>query len=148
MRSTPQIVRVPITNIFGGGDYTAQIRIGSQQAPANVILDTGSSTLAVKESAYDADKDTQLHPTANVQDVLYGTGGWAGPVVHTEVSLGDETTSVTLKKTHVAITATQQKGNFGMADGILGLAYRGLNRAYNLEPYLKKSKVDPPVTWP
>ncbi len=44
-------IRIPINNVTGGGDYTGQIKIGSQGVVANVILDTGSSTLAVRRSA-------------------------------------------------------------------------------------------------
>ena len=53
-----KILRVPITNIYGGGDYTAQISIGSNAVKANAILDTGSSTLAVVPKAYNVDTDT------------------------------------------------------------------------------------------
>ena len=52
-----KILRVPITNIYGGGDYTAQISIGSNAVKANAILDTGSSTLAVVPKAYNVDTD-------------------------------------------------------------------------------------------
>jgi len=48
--ASPQSLRIPITNVYGGGDYTATLLVGSQKKPANVILDTGSSTLAVSAS--------------------------------------------------------------------------------------------------
>ena len=46
------VIRIPINNVKGGGDYTGEIRVGSQGAVANVILDTGSSTLAVIPRVY------------------------------------------------------------------------------------------------
>jgi hypothetical protein len=73
-----KILRVPTTNIYGGGDYTAQISIGSNAVKANAILDTGSSTLAVVPKAYNVDTDADHERTSLTQDVLYGTGGWAG----------------------------------------------------------------------
>ena len=39
-----KVVRIPITNIFMDADYSGMITVGSQKKPANVILDTGSST--------------------------------------------------------------------------------------------------------
>ena len=71
--------RVPITNTVGGGDYTAQILVGSERTPVNVIVDTGSSTLAIQQTRYKAAHDKALNTTAWAQDVTYGTGGWAGP---------------------------------------------------------------------
>jgi hypothetical protein len=58
------VVRVPITNVYANGDYTAQIKIGSGQETANVILDTGSSTLAVSSAAYDPEQDIDKQITS------------------------------------------------------------------------------------
>jgi len=130
-------VRVPITNVYGGGDYTAQITIGSGQTTANVILDTGSSTLAVIPKTYDVTGDSDAKPTPLAQDVIYGTGGWAGPVVTTTVAMGVEGQSVSLD-TYIAVTVDDERGGFGAADGIMGLAYNVLNNAYDLSAYLKE----------
>ncbi len=146
--ASTKTVKIPITNIFESGDYTAQILVGSANSPANVILDTGSSTLAVKETAYNPQNDNNLKPTSLAQDITYGTGGWAGPVVLTSVTMGVEGNNVTLKQSPLAITADQQQGNFGQADGILGLAYNVLNNGYNLQNYLEQHGVHPPVTYP
>ena len=40
-------IRLAITNVLMDGDYTGTIYVGSQKTPIDVILDTGSSTLAV-----------------------------------------------------------------------------------------------------
>ena len=128
-------IRVPITNVYGGGDYPASIAIGRNGTKANVILDTGSSTLAVLPNVYDVTGDRDAQPTALAQDVIYGTGGWAGPVVKTTVALG---TGVAPLDTYIAVTADDEPGGFGQADGILGLAYNVLNNAYDLSSYLQE----------
>ena len=142
----PTTLRIPITNVYGGGDYTAPITIGSQGAVANVILDTGSSTLAVVPGAYDPSADSSAQPTALAQDVIYGTGGWTGPVITTSVSMGTGSQSVSAD-VNMAITDEQEAGNFGSADGILGLAFNSLNQAYNLQAYLTQQGINP-VTYP
>ncbi|HTW55294.1 MAG TPA: pepsin-like aspartic protease [Thermoplasmata archaeon] len=141
-------VRVPITNVYGAGDYTAQVAVGSQNAAVNLILDTGSSTLAVKQGAYQPRLDQNLQPSPYAQEIRYGTGGWAGPVVTTTVTMGSAGTAVTLRRSPMAIAAEQQPHNFGAADGILGLAYNALNTAANLTAYLQQRGVQPAVTYP
>lgn len=143
----PQIIRVPITNYFDGSDYSAKILIGSGNAVANVILDTGSSTLAVDPSVYSGAGDGNLQTTTDAQLVLYGTGGWAGPVVNTSMSFGDSDSDVVLQSAPVAITSVQQPGNFEGFTGIMGLAYNGLNTAYDFKNYFVKNKM-PQTTYP
>jgi hypothetical protein len=144
----PKTIRIPITNVYGGGDYTAQITVGSQNAVVNVIMDTGSSTLAAKQGTYKPHLDKNLKPTAYAQDVTYGTGGWAGPVVQTTLTMGVPGNTVTLQASYMAIADEQQPHNFGAADGILGLAYDALNSAYNLSAYLQQRGINPAVTYP
>jgi Eukaryotic aspartyl protease len=139
-------IRVPITNVYGGGDYTAPIRIGSSQVTANVILDTGSSTLAVIPRVYDVSGDSTAQPTSLAQDVIYGTGGWTGPVLTTNIVMGVEGQSASLD-TYIAMTVDDERQGFGAADGIMGLAYNVLNSAYNLSAYLKEQG-RPAVTYP
>jgi len=140
-------IRIPISNVKGGGDYTGQIKIGSKQIVANVILDTGSSTLAVVPRVYKIANDTDVSFTPYAQQVMYGTGGWSGPVIQTSLSMGSagQETSVS---TYMAIVDEQLPNNFGPADGILGLAFNALNSAFNLQAYLTSERVDPPVTYP
>ena len=140
----PQSLRIPITNVYGGGDYTAALLVGSSKQPANVIIDTGSSTLAVTTKAYDASKDPQAKPSSLAQVVIYGTGGWGGPVLQAPVALG----TASLPGAPLALSIVQEKDNFGNADGILGLAYNALNDAFDATAELKKKKVTPPNTYP
>ena len=67
----PTGIRIPINNVKGGGDYTGEIRIGSQSVTANVILDTGSSTLAVVPRLYQI-ADEQLPHNLGPADGILG----------------------------------------------------------------------------
>jgi hypothetical protein len=71
------IARVPITNFFVGGDYTGRIEIGPDEKPLNVILDTGSSALALDGKNYSpelirGDKTTHLAQTDSYGDEAVG----------------------------------------------------------------------------
>lgn len=145
----PKILRIPITNVYDGSDYSAKLYIGSAKAAANVILDTGSSTLAVDPKVYDGRNDTDLKTTTDAQLVLYGTGGWAGPVVNTSVSFGDPKSNVTLAGAPISIASVQEPGNFVGINGIMGLAYNGLNEAYDFKSYFAKlGKPQTTFPWP
>jgi aspartyl protease len=130
-----KVLRLDITNLLSGNDYSAQIAIGSKGTLANVILDTGSSTLAVEPSAYAGTGDQLLKPSTLVQMVTYGTGGWGGPVVNTTVTIGGAGGQA-LPGCPIAITSVQEKGNFQGVTGIMGLAYNGLNDAYDFKTFL------------
>ncbi|NVJ60559.1 MAG: A1 family peptidase [Gammaproteobacteria bacterium] len=140
----------PITNVYAKGGYTLSIFIGSEAASANLILDTGSSTLVVQAEDYDLAADDHLTPTSLAQSVTYGIGGWYGPVVKTKVALvtEDHLENVKLESTHVAVAEKTKNKNFALADGIIGLAYYELNKAYDLTSYLEHHKVNPSVTYP
>jgi hypothetical protein len=147
-RTMATILRIPIINVYAGGDYTAPITVGSQGAVANVILDTGSSTLAVVPGAYDPGADKNVQFTSLAQDVVYGTGGWTGPVITTALSMGTGN-QVAQVNANLAITDVQESGCFGNADGILGLAFNSLNQAYNLSAYLTWWGLSPDTyPWP
>lgn len=141
-------IRIPITNALDGNDYSAQILVGSNQIPANVILDTGSSSLAVKPSVYNGAKDENLKPTKYAQLVGYGTGGWLGPLVNTSLTIGVGGNTVALKNAPIAIADVQQPGNFAGVDGILGLAYNSLNNAFDFTSLLAANGIKTAVTYP
>jgi hypothetical protein len=141
------VIRIPINNVKGGGDYTGEIRVGSQATVANVILDTGSSTLAVVPRLYKIADDTDVSLTPFAQLVTYGTGGWSGPVLETTLSMGSGGNQASVK-TYIAIADEQLPHDLGQADGILGLAFNALNSAYDLTAYLTSQNVNPPVTYP
>ena len=120
------LVRLPITNVVAGGDFTGAVAVGGQAA-VHLLLDTGSSTLAVDGHRFDPSTATDTQTTNLVQAVQYGAGSWVGAVVRSTVSLAD---GVALRATPVAVTYAESAGMFGGADGILVLAYRALDRAY------------------
>jgi hypothetical protein len=125
-------VQVPITNIYMDGDYTGTIYVGSQKKPLNVILDTGSSTLAVDGTKYDATKDTEAKITDIAQEVSYADGSnWVGAVVLTDVSVGTGNPLV-LSQVNVAVAYHASSTMFRQSQGILGLAYTKLNNAFVL----------------
>ena len=125
-------LRMPITNIHQGGIYSAQIAIGGKGVVANLLLDTGSTPLAVASATYDGSGDTALATTTLAQLTTYAGGGWAGPVVTTDLGFGG---AVVLKSAPIAIAVVHQ-GALGTANGVLGLAYAGLNTAYDFAEYL------------
>ena len=47
-----KVLRLGITNALSYNDYSAKLAIGTKGVVANVILDTGSSTLAVEPAVY------------------------------------------------------------------------------------------------
>ncbi|HLY43011.1 MAG TPA: pepsin-like aspartic protease [Terracidiphilus sp.] len=126
-------IRMPITNIIMDGDYTGEIQVGSQKTPCNVILDTGSSTLAIDGTHYDVSKDKSSKVTDIAQEVGYADGSsWVGGVITTDVVAGTGSNSASLPQVHVAIAYHETKTMFGNTDGILGLAYTKLNNGFTM----------------
>jgi hypothetical protein len=109
------IVKMPISNVLLGSDYTGEILVGAEQKKMNVILDTGSSTLAVDGQDFNPASDKDTKTTNIAQEVQYGSGSWVGAVVHTSVGLSD---SVSLKKVNLAVTYEESANMFGNAQGI------------------------------
>jgi hypothetical protein len=126
-----KVARVEITNIYMGGDYTGQILIGPQGHSMNVILDTGSSALALDGHKYtpdlaNGDKSTQLAQTDS-----YGDGSsWTGAVIQTKLAVGNGSNAISLSNGNAAIAYTRSANMFRSADGILGLAYAPLDDAF------------------
>ena len=144
----PAIMRLPICNVYANGDFTVQIFLGSDAVPLQLILDTGSSTLAIHTTRYKPDSDQHLQGTQLVQEVRYGIGGWAGPVTKTSMHLHGEH-DLPLQHNYVAL-ACEGQPPLAKADGILGLAYNRLNQATNISGYLAAQQ--PPLKaslpWP
>jgi hypothetical protein len=135
------VVRVPITNFFMGGDYTGRILVGPKKTPLNVILDTGSSALAVDGKKYtpdlkDGDKSTDLAQTDS-----YGDGStWTGAVIETTITMGDGASAVALPGGNLSVAYTASSDMFDSADGILGLAYAPLDDAFTMPADTWKNK--------
>jgi Eukaryotic aspartyl protease len=84
-------VRIPITNINMDGDYTGVVTVGtgSSAKALNVILDTGSSALAVNGAKYSLTLGNGISATNLAQFDSYGDGSsWLGAVVKDTVQIG------------------------------------------------------------
>ncbi|MBR9728525.1 pepsin-like aspartic protease [Shewanella intestini] len=140
---------LPLLNIHAKGGYTVTLEIGSEKAKVNLIVDSGSSTLVVGQLAYHPEQDQSLTATTFAQEIRYGIGGWDGPVVHTDVTIGNTAFAITLEQCPVAVVSSlEQRETFGGANGILGLAYHQLNPSYDLEKYLIEHRITPAKTFP
>lgn len=144
----PKSTIVPVTNVYAKGSYTAKVKIGSESSTAHLILDSGSSALVVQGEDYQPELDNDLQPTSLAQAVTYGLGGWSGPVINTSVGMGNGPFAVKLNNTSLAFTQKEKQGCFGDADGIMGLAYYELSKAYDLTEYLQEHDVEPTHTYP
>jgi len=131
-----KVLRLPTTNIHAKGDFTISVSLGSEAVPLKLILDTGSSTLAIHSNLYKPEDDAHLDTTPLVQEVIYGLGGWAGPVAKTSMQLHGDV-NLHLSENYVAI-ASSDNPPFAKADGILGLAYKRLNQATDISSYLEQ----------
>lgn len=144
----PQSIVMPITNVLAKGDFTVELLVGNPQQSVNLILDTGSSTLVAKHTAYQAHDDNSMQATSYCQDVMYGIGGWYGAVVTTQIEMKTQQHHLSLENVNIAVTAEETPNSFAQADGFWGLAYHQLNKAYDLTDYLQAQNVSPSTTYP
>ena len=128
------IVTIPISNVLMGGDYTGQISVGPQAKTLNVILDTGSSALALDAKKYQPDVAGGDQTTNLAQTDSYGDGSaWTGAVIKTQISIGEGSDKVVLQDGNAAVAyATSGENMFESTDGILGLAYAPLDDAFTM----------------
>lgn len=124
-------VRIPITNLFGGGDYTGVFYVGEDARAVNLLLDTGSSTPAIDIQDLEIGRVTT---TTFADHLAYGSvpQGFNGPVIQTNLATGSNGSQVNLKNVYITVIPQDAGNPFGRADGILGLAYKALNTSFNL----------------
>ena len=132
---TDKRIVLPINLALGIGAYTTKLYIGSEQVEVNVMIDTGSSTLAIDLNKYQPINDQYLSTTTLAQAVVYGAGGWAGPVIKTHIAL-NHSQSIQLNNAPIALVSASQQHSFQQADGIWGMAYHHLNKSYDVSAYL------------
>lgn len=126
------IARIPITNVYANGDYTGRIFVGPEKLPMNVILDTGSSALALNGKKYHPNLSSGDQSTKLAQTEAYDDGSsWTGAVIKTGISIGEGGPSILLKNANAAV-AYASKDMFDSCDGILGLAYAFLDDAFTM----------------
>ena len=127
-----KIARIPITNVYADGDYTGRILVGPEKQPMNVILDTGSSALALDGRKYHPSLSSGDQSTKLAQTSAYDDGSsWTGAVIKTGISIGDGKASILLESANAAI-AYASKDMFDACDGILGLAYAYLDDVFTM----------------
>ena len=128
------VVRIPITNIFAGGDYTGVVLIGPDKQPMNVLLDTGSSALAVDGTKYTPDFAAGDQSTKLAQTGAFGDGSsFTGAVIKSTITVyASGTATATLQGGNVAVAYLASADMFGQTDGILGLAYAPLDDAFQM----------------
>ena len=117
--------------------------------PVQVILDSGSSTLAIKTDKYQPEKDHALTTTTYAQGLVYGAGGWFGPMVNTTIHFGSKQ-NTQLPQAPLALISGDSQADFQLADGIWGLAYHHLNKAYDTTEFLSQQSpvISSTYPWP
>jgi Eukaryotic aspartyl protease len=129
----PKVVRIPITNVYLDGAYTGQILVGPDAQKMNVMLDTGSSALALDGRKYRPNIAGGDQTTDIAQSSSYGNGGsWTGAVIRTTVAVGNGALAVSAPAVNAAIADAESANMFQGADGILGLAYAAIDDAYQM----------------
>jgi hypothetical protein len=124
-----KLVRFPIT-IENGYCFALQLLVGTPAVPISVLLDTGSSMLAVNAGPYRRDADTAASSSQLLQRGSFRGVNFLAAVVLTQVGLpADGTAAVTLPTAGLGVVYETKPSLFGNADGILGLAYPALNQA-------------------
>jgi hypothetical protein len=127
------IARIPITNVYMDGDYTGSILVGPEQKSMNVILDTGSSALALDGTKYQPDLGAGDQTTDLAQTDTYGdNSSWTGAIIQTQISAGNGSNAVMLRGANAAIAYASSGNMWGNSDGILGLAYAPLDDAFTM----------------
>lgn len=143
----PAAIEIPTTLACARGGYTATAHFGGHAEPARLILDTGSSTLVVRPHAYQAARDPQLAATPWVQEVRYGGGAWAGPVLRSRLAFGHGHHARAIDDALFACCETDDT-LFQGADGLWGLAYRDLDPAWDVSALLSGQGHSPALSWP
>lgn len=143
----PAAIEIPTTLAHARGAYTATAHFGEHGDPAQLILDTGSSTLVVRPHAYAADRDGHLAATPWVQEIRYGGGAWAGPVLQSRLAFGHGHHARAIDDALFACCETDD-ALFQGADGLWGLAYRKLDPAWDVSSLLSQQGHAPPLSWP
>ena len=143
----PAAIEIPTTLAHARGAYTATAHFGEHGDPAQLILDTGSSTLVVRPHAYAAARDGHLAATPWVQEIRYGGGAWAGPVLKSRLAFGHGHHARAIDDALFACCETDD-ALFQGADGLWGLAYRDLDPAWDVSPLLDQQGHAPPLSWP
>ena len=83
----PDSYRLPISCALTGDNYVVQVKIGSASATASLVVDTGSSAMAVNANSYDPGQDAQAVTGNLAQSLYYLSGNMLGAVVQTGIAV-------------------------------------------------------------
>jgi hypothetical protein len=124
------LARLPIT-IASASCFGLTLSVGDPAVPVNVLLDTGSSMLAVNADPYDRETDKAASNSRLLQKGSFGGVDFLAAVVRTQVGVpADGTTAaMMLPVANLGVVYDVKPFVFGNGDGILGLAYPPLNQA-------------------
>lgn len=140
-------IQLDTTLAWAKGGFTVPVELGSERQRVNLLLDSGSSTLAVNARAFLPDRDRHLASTVWAQDIRYGGGALAGPVLRSSLALGEGHHARHIDDALFALVETS--GDlFREADGIFGLAYRELDPAHDVGALLQARGISPALSWP
>lgn len=134
-------IELETTLAYAQGAYTVAAAFGSEGDTAQLILDTGSSTLAVTPRAYQPERDPARQSTPWVQEIRYGGGAWSGPVLRSRLAFGHGHHARAIDDALFALIETDAPF-LRDADGFWGLAYAGLDPAH-----AASAAQDAPRTW-
>lgn len=134
-------IELETTLAYAQGAYTVAAAFGSEGDTAQLVLDTGSSTLAVTPRAYQPERDRARQPTPWVQEIRYGGGAWSGPVLRSRLAFGHGRHARAIDDALFALIETETSF-LRDADGFWGLAYAGLDPAH-----AASAAQDAPRTW-
>lgn len=140
-------VELATTLAYAQGGYSIALAVGSEGQRVDVALDTGSSSLAFFAHGYDPARDAFARPTTLAQEIRYGGGAWAGPVLRSRLAFGEGRHARAIDDAAFALVESEP-GLFRRADGIFGLAYAALDPAHDLATLLRERGVEPGHTWP
>ena len=141
-------IKFPINIAPAQAGYALELEIGSLNKKVQLLIDTGSSSIAFKSENYSPEVDKTAVYSHYAQCVTYGKGGWAGPVLHTKITYANGTDSFEVKNAPFALVSDLQDQSFSGLDGIIGLAYHHLNQAHDLTDYYQENNINDNKTFP
>src|SRR5579859_2112949 len=96
--------RLPINCAVTGVSYVAQLQLGSTATPLSLIVDTGSSMMAVDGASYNPDQDAAAVTGDILQSGAYLSGNFLGAVVQSPVAIAPATgAAISFPRAGVAI---------------------------------------------
>lgn len=141
-------IELETTLAWALGAYTVEARLGGRADVAHLVVDTGSSTLAVLPTAYQPGIDPLAQATGWVQRIRYGGGSVLGPVLKTQFGVGHGHHQRQARDVPVALVESTSGGLLRGAGGVWGLAYGALDPAWDVSAVLAAAGVAPELSWP